>query len=124
MPIIIDIADLNSQAIEATLDDVLFYIIVDWNDSGKYWEMGIRNSSYRTLIDGICMVSDFGLTRQFRYSDMPAGELVVNVTKRFDGALPRDAFVTGLAQLTYTTEQELLDLGVLEALGRTSPGVV
>ena len=124
MPILIEVADLNSQSIEATLDDVLFYIIIDWNDSGKYWEMGIRNSSYRTLVDGICMVTNYPLTYQFRYSDMPSGELVLVVTQKHDGAMGRDAFAKGLCQLLYYTEQELIDLGVLERYGRTSPGVV
>ena len=50
------VSDLNSQAIEAILDDELFYIILDWNDSGQYWEIGVRNSAYQTLVDGISMV--------------------------------------------------------------------
>lgn len=124
MPIIIPVADLNSQSIEATLDAVLFYIIIDWNDSGKYWEMGIRNSSYRTLVDGICMVTNYHLTYQFRYSDMPAGELLLVATQKHNGAMQRDAFVKGLCQLVYYSEQELIDQGLLEVYGRTSPGVI
>ena len=40
MAFAIGVADLNSQAIEATLDDVLFYIILNWNQTGGYWTLG------------------------------------------------------------------------------------
>lgn len=35
MAFVINIADLNSQAVEATLDDVLFFIILNWNQKWR-----------------------------------------------------------------------------------------
>ena len=77
----IGVADLNSQAIEATLDDTLFYIIMNWNQSGGYWTMSIRNSAYQTIIESISVSANYPLTYQFRYSDMPLGDLWVASSK-------------------------------------------
>ena len=116
----VNVADLNSQAIEAVLDDTLFYIILDWNESGQYWIMSIRNSAYRTLIDGSSVSANYPLTYQFRYSDMPAGELIAASANYRSGPIPRDGFSTGRYQLIYYTQQDLLTMGVFPELGFTS----
>src|SRR4051812_5344337 len=104
MPILLEVQDWNSQAIEATLDDVLFYIVLDWNESGQYWEMGIRNSSYETLIDGIAVVPNFPLTYQFRYEETPTGMLFAQTKLPTNGHIPRDGFSSGNCELVYYTE--------------------
>jgi hypothetical protein len=124
MAILVEVQDLNSQAIEAVLDNMLFYIVLDWNDTGQYWTMSIRNSSYQTLIDGISVSANFPLTWQFRYSDMPPGELQVNSSKLRSGPVPRDGFSSGAYQLIYYTYQDLVDLGLMPNYGETSPIVV
>lgn len=106
--ILLPVADLNSQSIEAVLDDVLFYITLDWNESGQHWEMSIRNSSYVTLVAGICAVPNYPLLTQFHYPDMPSGDLQIVYTNDVDGAPPRDGFVRDIYQLIYMTEQEVL----------------
>jgi len=106
--ILLPVADLNSQAIECVLDDLLYYIILDWNDSGAYWEMGIRNSAYRTLVDGICVAPNYPLLKQFKYPDMPRGELQVVHVGYINGPPGRNGFVTGEYNLIYTTQEELL----------------
>lgn len=122
---VIPVADLNSQSIEAVLDNILFYIILDWNDTGQYWSMGIRNASYTTLVDGISVSANFTLTFQFRYSDMPAGELQVNSAKLRSGPIPRDGFMRGDYQLIYQTFEDLVELGIdMIYYGETSPVVV
>jgi len=111
--LVLEVADLNSQAIEAVLDDELFYIILDWNDSGGYWEMGIRNSAYQTLVDGVSLVPNYPLTWQFRYTDMPQGELMaLSANRGHDGPIPRDGFSTQYWQLVYTPKDELVVIGV------------
>lgn len=106
MTMTLPILDLNSQAIEAVLDGELFYIILDWNDEGAYWEMGIRNSAYQTLVDGICVVPNMPLLYQFKYPDMPRGDLQVICVADVDGPPPRDGFVTQRFELLYTTADE------------------
>lgn len=122
---VIPVADLNSQSIEATLDSILFYLILDWNDTGKYWSMGIRNASYTSLIDGISVSPNYGLTWQFRYADMPAGELTVGSSKKRSGPIPRDGFMTGEYQLIYQTYADLVELGIdMTYYVETSPIVI
>lgn len=118
----ISIRDLNSQAIESVLDNILYYIVLDWNDTGGYWTFAIRNSAYQTLIDGISLVPNYPLTKQFRYATMPPGELLVNAKFR-SGPIPRDGFTSGLYELVYLTQQDLIDAGVLDNLGRTASAV-
>jgi len=108
--IVLTISDLNSQAIEAILDDELFYIIIDWNDSGQYWEMGIRNSAYQTLVDGIAMVPNYPLLYQFRYADMPKGDFQL-VRANYDNDPPtRDELVTTKYELVYMTRADILGM--------------
>jgi hypothetical protein len=66
MAFVLEVSDLNSQAIEATLDDVLFYIVLDWNASGGYWGIAVRNSAYAVLIDGIAVVPNYSINSVMR----------------------------------------------------------
>jgi hypothetical protein len=123
MAYILEVADLNSQAIESTLDEILYYIVINWNESGQYWTMGIRNSAYETVIDGISLSANFPLTRQFRYSDMPPGELVVQSRYPRSGPIPRDGFSSGRYELVYYTQQDLFDRGLFPDYGFTASAV-
>jgi hypothetical protein len=111
MSFIIPIADENSQAVEAVLDGILFYIVLDWNDSGQYWIMGIRNADYVTLIDGISVSANYPLTFQFRYQDMPPGEIQVCSADFRNGPVPRDGFSSGKYEMIYFTIQDLMSIG-------------
>jgi len=111
MPIQLTVADENSQALEAVLDNILFYIVLDWNDSGQYWSMSIRNAAYVTLVDGISVSANWPLTWQFRYQDMPPGELQVVTTNYRNGPVPRDGFSSGVYQLLYFTMQDIIAAG-------------
>jgi hypothetical protein len=122
--ITLEVQDWNSQAIEATLDDILFYIVLDWNDSGQYWTMAIRNSAYSSIVDGISLVPNYPLTYQFRYAEMPPGELWALCANDVSGPIPRDGFTSGVFQLCYQFEQEIIDAGMIETYGRTAPSVV
>jgi hypothetical protein len=123
MAFVLNVADLNSQAIEAVLDSILYYIILDWNESGQYWTMSIRNSSYVTVIDGIAVSANYPLTHQFRYADMPPGDLMVASPHYRSGPVPRDGFSSGRYQLIYTTQQDLLNMGLLPQIGYTASAV-
>lgn len=121
---IIQVADLNSQSIEVELDGLIFYIVLNWNDSGQYWHMSIRNSSYQNLVNGISISANYPLTWQFRYSDMPPGELQVLSEYQRNGPVPRDGFSSGKYQLVYQTYAELVALGLMPEYGETSPIVI
>jgi hypothetical protein len=121
---IIDVQDLNSQSLEAQLDNLIFYIVLDWNDTGQYWTMSIRNSAYVTVIDGISVSANYPLTWQFRYSDMPPGELQVLSNDYRDGPIPRDGFSSGLYQLVYQEYADIVALGLMPGYGETSPIVI
>jgi len=122
--ILLEVSDVNSQAIEAVLDSVLFYIVLDWNDSGAYWSMGIRNSAYQNIIDGISVSANYPLTKQFRYADMPSGELFVSSSDYRSGPVPRDGFATGRYELIYVTQEDLIAGGFMDFIGRTQLDVV
>jgi hypothetical protein len=105
---VLPIADMNSQAIESLLDDELFYIILDWNESGQYWEMGIRNSAYITVLDGICITPNNPLLKQFRYPDICRGELLMYIDKNFNGPPPRKGLSNNTFEFIYTPHEEML----------------
>lgn len=123
MALVINVVDLNSQAIEAVLDDTLYYIVLDWNESGQYWTMSIRNSAYVTLVNGISVSANYPLTYQFRYSDMPAGEIWAASSNYRSGPVPRNGFSSGRYQLIYMTQQDLLVHGMLPTWGFTTSAV-
>ena len=103
----LNVLDANSQAIEATLDDELFYIILNWNSSNFSWSMDIRNSSYVDIIRGVAVVVNFMLTFQFRYSTMPRGELMAVADNDRNGPIPRDGFTSKKYELIYIPFDEL-----------------
>jgi hypothetical protein len=121
---VIPVADLNSQSLEAELDNLVFYIVLDWNDTGQYWTMSIRNSSYQTLIDGISLSANYPLTWQFRYSDMPPGELMILTVNYTNGPIPRDGFISGKYILVYQEYADLVAQGSMPEYGETSPIVI
>ena len=107
---VIPISDENSQAIEADLDDTIYYIVINWNESAQAWEMGVRDSGYDLLITGIRMVPMFPLLKQFKYPELPPGELAVyDYTLTQSRRIPRDGFVTQRYMLVYHTKEEMLN---------------
>jgi hypothetical protein len=112
----LDIIDANSQAIEAVLDDTLFYIVLNWNESNHNWEMSIRNSAYSTILAGISLVPNYPLTYQFRYTEMPPGELMVISAKYRNGPIPRNGFEQDY-ELVYITQGELIEWGFIDRMG-------
>jgi hypothetical protein len=107
---LLEIEDLNSQAFESVLDNELFYIVMDWNDSGHYWEMGIRNSAYITVLDGICVVPNYLLLNQFKYPDIPIGEIMAAIDKNVNGSPGRNDFVNKKFEFIYITQEDIYAL--------------
>jgi hypothetical protein len=110
----IDVADANSQAIEAVLDNELFYIVLNWNSTNESWTLDIHNSAYDVLIYGIALAVNFPLTAQFRYPVMPDGELMAVAPKDRNGPIPRNGFEPEQGyELVYITQQECLQIDPL-----------
>ena len=105
---VLPMADRNSQSIESILDDEVFYIILDWNESGQYWEMGIRNSAYITVLDGICVTPNSFLLKQFKYPDVCRGELMMNLNKDVNGPPPRKGLTNKTFEFIYFPHEEML----------------
>lgn len=123
MAFILEVMDENSQAIEASLDGTSYYIVLDWNQFGGYWTMAVRNANYQLLLDGISLVPNYSLTYQFRYEEMPPGDLQVGTANFRSGPIPRDGFSSGIYKLIYITQQDLLGVGLLDNYGRTTSAV-
>jgi len=102
------LADSNSQAVESVLDEELYYIILDWNDSGQYWTMTVRNSAFRTLVAGICVAPNFPFVQQFKYPDVFPGELMASIDKMVNGPPPRDGFISKGFELIYVPYVEMV----------------
>ena len=111
--IALDVANTNSQVIDAILDDELFHIILNWNSSNSNWTFGIRNANYEALIVGVSLVVNYPLTKQFRYRQLFPGELMIFCNKDRNGPIPRDGFVTGDYELVYITEEDLRTFDVI-----------
>jgi hypothetical protein len=109
----LNLIDANSQAIEAVLDNELFYIVLNWNDSNHSWSMDLRNSSYEALIFGIAVVPNYPLLWQFRYRAMPEGELFVASDQDRNGPVPRDGFSSGKYELIYVP---VLEIALIELI--------
>jgi hypothetical protein len=75
--------------------------------------MGIRNSSYQTLVDGIAMVPNYPLLWQFRYMDMPLGDLQLVRVNNDNGPPTRDDILTIKYQLVYITRNDILGINAL-----------
>lgn len=98
--------DANDQLLEVELDGETFFLHLGWNSEAAQWSLEVENYNRETIVAGIVMVPNFPLLQQFRYRDLPAGELMVVMMD--DTATPaRDAFSTGAASLIYLTADEV-----------------
>lgn len=105
---VIPLIDQNSQAIESDLDDTVYYIVINWNESAQAWEMGVRDSGYNLLITGIRMVPMYPLLQQFKYPELPPGELIVHdYTLTQSRRIPRNGFQTQRYMLVYYTKEDI-----------------
>jgi len=107
---VLPLEDYNSQSMETVLDEELFYIDIDWNQTGQYWELGIRNSAYITIVDGICIAPNYTILRQFKYPDMPLGDLMAYIDRNFNGPPSRQDLVGKKFEFIYFTHEDVLNV--------------
>ncbi len=115
---IISTIDANSQVIEVTLDDRVFFTTLDWNDEAALWRIGLQDAERNTLIAGIAVSPNWPLFHRFRYPFMPRGDLIAVTDTYLPAGIGRQAFATGAAALGYVSEAELREMGLLGAYGR------
>jgi hypothetical protein len=73
---VIPIATLPALALEATLDDVPFRITLAFNYRGGYWTASFYNRDKTPIVEGIKVVVEYELLRQFPGRGMPPGQLL------------------------------------------------
>jgi hypothetical protein len=112
--ILIPVMNANSQAIEAVLDDELYYLILNWNTTNESWTLDIRNANYEVLIYGVAMIPNYPITLQFWGYAMPPGQLYVLYPKDRNGPIPRNGFEPEQGyEFVYVTAEEILNAQAL-----------
>jgi hypothetical protein len=101
----IPLIDENDFLLEATLEDVTYFLHFSWNSEARFWVMGIRNANSDVLIQGVVMAPNVALLAYYRAYALPPGEFVA-YAEDMGAALDRDSFRDGRAVLFYLTEAE------------------
>lgn len=104
---IISFTDANDIVFLATLDDGQYKLRMLWNDSGGFWTLSVRQSDGTSLVEGIKVVPNYPLLRQYHKPDVPPGELLAIVTDDTKITIGRDDFSGGSVSLVYVTEDEV-----------------
>lgn len=97
--------DQNDYLIECDLDDQTFFLHLSWNSEGQFWVLGVEDANEQTILQGVVLVANSWLLKQFKRLPLPAGELIVfapNPNEKID----RTAFLDGRAELYYVTQAE------------------
>jgi Domain of unknown function (DUF6983) len=94
---------------EVTLDDTPYRLEFHWNYRGQYWTMDIHDRDGNALVEGVKVVVSYGLSRRFRWTGSPPGELtVVKPPAPYERIGRLD--MGDVARLLYTTGAELAAL--------------
>lgn len=99
--------DANDIVFKATLDGAVYKLRMLWNQSGGYWTLSIRKGDGSTLLEGIKVVPNYPLLRQYHRPNVPPGELMVITQDDALTAIGRDDFANGKVVLVYMTEDEV-----------------
>lgn len=73
---VIPIATLPALAAEVTLDGIPFRITLAYNFRGLYWTLSIYDRDRAPLVQGIKLVPEYELLRQFPGRGLPPGQLI------------------------------------------------
>lgn len=98
-------ADQNDFVLEASLEDVTYFLRFSWNDEAQIWVMSIQNSDDELILQGVVLVPNVALLTQFRTKAIPPGEFIAYAENPLE-VLDRNAFTSGRAVLYYMTEEE------------------
>ena len=62
--ITIPMLDQNSFVVEASLDDLTYFLRFDWNSEAQIWVMGISNANNEAVLQGVVLLSNTPLLTQ------------------------------------------------------------
>ncbi len=96
--IIIDVPDMNDSVSRISLLGKQYQLRFTWNDTGRYWMLGVMDSLGTPLLLGVKLVPQFPLNLLFGRDDMPSGIFAVLTEKESIG---RQDFVDGTAQFVF-----------------------
>lgn len=77
MIVVIPFRDLSSFSEDVELDNEIYRFSFDWNTSGKFWSMSIKNTDNDILISGVKMVLNYDMIGDWCDRGLPDGKLVV-----------------------------------------------
>ena len=50
---VINVIDENDQLIETSLDGLIYYVHLSWNESAQQYYLGIRDINETSLVEGV-----------------------------------------------------------------------
>lgn len=103
----ITFADANDLVFKATMDGTKYKLRMLWNSSGGYWTLSIRSESGTSLLEGIKIVPNYPLLRQYHRPNVPPGELMVITQDDTLASIGRNDFANSKVVLVYVTEDEV-----------------
>ena len=103
----INFPDANDIVFKATLDGTVYRLRMLWNPSGRHWTLGLRTEDGTALLDGIKVVPNYPLLRQYNRPDLPPGEIMAITQDDSLAAIGRNEFTDGKVILTYVPEDEV-----------------
>ena len=103
----INFQDYPSFQQEVVLDNDSYVLNFNWNSRGGFWDFSILDTLLNPILQGLKVVLNYPLTRQFKYKDIPQGEFYA-VDASGDGSrIEQNDFVNGRVSFIYLTEAEL-----------------
>lgn len=105
----IPFVDQNDFVLEATLDDVTYFLHLQWNSEAEIWVMGIEDINAVNLFNGAVLLPNIPLLAQFRTLPVPTGEFIVATSDPLQ-VIDRESFLNGRAHLWYVTGDEMYAL--------------
>ena len=99
--------DANDIVFKVALDGTKYKLRILWNSSGGYWALGIRSEAGTSILEGIKVVPNYPLLRQYHRPNVPPGELMVITHDDKLAGIGRNDFADSKVVLVYVTEDEV-----------------
>jgi len=100
-------SDANDIVFKVTLDGTKYKLRMLWNPSGGYWTLSVRSEADVSLLEGIKVVPNYPLLRQYHRPNLPPGELMVITQDDTLDSIGRNDFADSKVVLVYVTEDEV-----------------
>lgn len=105
--VVIPVKNDPSHEFSIVLDGVSYVLRFIWNTRFEYWAMNISDRDGNSIVDGIRVVSDYGLTEQLTVNGLPEGDFFVGRTDESFDKIGIDSFSNDEAVLVFLTKEEI-----------------